>query len=284
MRRGAAAGARSLVTVGAGQSNHCRMTAAAGAVLGLEVHLVLSGIAAGTGRRATSCSPSCSAPSCTTSAARRTTGASWRSPASSSPTSSTAPGAAPHSIPIGGSTATGALGYLVGLRRARRAVPGARHAPGGRRPHVVERRHPRRAGRRPGAAAVARRTTTLPDVLAIGVAKGVDAGLPDVRSLAAEALGAARVDADRSATTTSRSTPAGSAPTTACRRRPATRRSAGRPCTAAGCSTAPTPARASPACWATRRPAAGAPAPRSCSSTPAACPPSSPTTARRAEP
>ena len=37
------AGARSLVTVGAGQSNHCRMTAAAGAVLGLEVHLVLSG-------------------------------------------------------------------------------------------------------------------------------------------------------------------------------------------------------------------------------------------------
>lgn len=37
------AGARSLVTVGASQSNHCRMTAAAGAVLGLDVHLVLSG-------------------------------------------------------------------------------------------------------------------------------------------------------------------------------------------------------------------------------------------------
>ena len=33
----------SLVTVGAGQSNHCRMTAAAGALLGLDVHLVLSG-------------------------------------------------------------------------------------------------------------------------------------------------------------------------------------------------------------------------------------------------
>ncbi|HEV2362430.1 MAG TPA: pyridoxal-phosphate dependent enzyme, partial [Acidimicrobiales bacterium] len=31
-----------LVTVGAAQSNHCRMTAAAGAVLGLEVHLVLA--------------------------------------------------------------------------------------------------------------------------------------------------------------------------------------------------------------------------------------------------
>ena len=38
-----AEGARSLVTVGAGQSNHCRMTAAAGSVLGLETHLVLAG-------------------------------------------------------------------------------------------------------------------------------------------------------------------------------------------------------------------------------------------------
>src|SRR6056297_502862 len=38
-----ATGARALVTVGAGQSNHCRMTAAAGARLGLDVHLVLSG-------------------------------------------------------------------------------------------------------------------------------------------------------------------------------------------------------------------------------------------------
>ena len=38
-----AADAQALVTVGAAQSNHCRMTAAAGAKLGLEVHLVLSG-------------------------------------------------------------------------------------------------------------------------------------------------------------------------------------------------------------------------------------------------
>ena len=37
------AGADCLVTVGAAQSNHCRMTAAAGAKLGLETHLVLSG-------------------------------------------------------------------------------------------------------------------------------------------------------------------------------------------------------------------------------------------------
>lgn len=32
-----------LITVGAPQSNHCRMTAAAGAVLGLDVHLILAG-------------------------------------------------------------------------------------------------------------------------------------------------------------------------------------------------------------------------------------------------
>jgi 1-aminocyclopropane-1-carboxylate deaminase/D-cysteine desulfhydrase-like pyridoxal-dependent ACC family enzyme len=38
-----AAGADTLVTVGAAQSNHARMTAAAGAVLGLETHLVLGG-------------------------------------------------------------------------------------------------------------------------------------------------------------------------------------------------------------------------------------------------
>jgi 1-aminocyclopropane-1-carboxylate deaminase/D-cysteine desulfhydrase-like pyridoxal-dependent ACC family enzyme len=36
-----AEGADCLVTLGAAQSNHCRMTAAAGAVLGLDVHLVL---------------------------------------------------------------------------------------------------------------------------------------------------------------------------------------------------------------------------------------------------
>jgi D-cysteine desulfhydrase family pyridoxal phosphate-dependent enzyme len=37
------AGADCLITVGASQSNHCRMTAAAGALMGIETHLVLSG-------------------------------------------------------------------------------------------------------------------------------------------------------------------------------------------------------------------------------------------------
>jgi L-cysteate sulfo-lyase len=38
-----AAGARTLVTTGAAQSNHARLTAAAGARLGLDVELVLAG-------------------------------------------------------------------------------------------------------------------------------------------------------------------------------------------------------------------------------------------------
>jgi 1-aminocyclopropane-1-carboxylate deaminase/D-cysteine desulfhydrase-like pyridoxal-dependent ACC family enzyme len=42
-----AAGADCLVTVGAAQSNHARLTAAAGAVLGLETHLVLGGTGEG---------------------------------------------------------------------------------------------------------------------------------------------------------------------------------------------------------------------------------------------
>ena len=63
-----AAGARSLVTVGAAQSNHCRMTAAAGAVLGLEVHLVLSGDRPGDAGRQPAAVAACSAPSCTSPA------------------------------------------------------------------------------------------------------------------------------------------------------------------------------------------------------------------------
>jgi 1-aminocyclopropane-1-carboxylate deaminase/D-cysteine desulfhydrase-like pyridoxal-dependent ACC family enzyme len=42
-----AGGADCLVTVGAAQSNHARLTAAAGAVLGLETHLVLGGTGGG---------------------------------------------------------------------------------------------------------------------------------------------------------------------------------------------------------------------------------------------
>ena len=180
------AGARSLVTVGAGQSNHCRMTAAAGAVLGLEVHLVLSGDrpARATGNQLLAqlfgaqlhhvgCPPN-----------------HWGEleiAREQLTQELTAAGAAPHSIPIGGSTATGALGYLVAYVelveqcRGRGISPAAivhTSSSGGTHAGLV-------AGRALLRAAGA---DELPPVLAIGVAKGVVLGVPDVKALAREAL------------------------------------------------------------------------------------------------
>jgi 1-aminocyclopropane-1-carboxylate deaminase/D-cysteine desulfhydrase-like pyridoxal-dependent ACC family enzyme len=180
------AGARSLVTVGAGQSNHCRMTAAAGAVLGLEVHLVLSGDrperATGNQLLAEMFGAQLHYVGCPPHhwgeleiARERITD------------DLIAAGAAPHSIPIGGSTATGALGYLVGYVElvaqcaARGLVPAAvvhTSSSGGTHAGLV-------AGR---ALLRAMGHEALPEILAIGVAKGVVAGHPDVRALAEETL------------------------------------------------------------------------------------------------
>jgi 1-aminocyclopropane-1-carboxylate deaminase/D-cysteine desulfhydrase-like pyridoxal-dependent ACC family enzyme len=179
-------GARSLVTVGAGQSNHCRMTAAAGAVLGLEVHLVLSGDrpARPAGNQLLSelfgaqlhyvgCPPN-----------------HWGEleiAREQLTDELIAGGAAPHSIPIGGSTPTGALGYLaayvelVEQCRARDLAPAAfvhTSSSGGTHAGLV-------AGR---ALLRSLGDDELPAILAIGVAKGVVAGVPDVRALATEAL------------------------------------------------------------------------------------------------
>ncbi len=180
------AGARSLVTVGASQSNHCRTTAAAGAVLGLEVHLVLSGDrpARLTGNLllADLFGAQLHFVGCPAShwgeleiAREQLTD------------ELIGDGAAPHSIPIGGSTATGALGYLVAYLelgaqfRRRRMVPAAivhASSSGGTHAGLV-------AGR---ALLRSLGDDDAPPVLAIGVAKGVVAGVPDVKALAAEAL------------------------------------------------------------------------------------------------
>ena len=179
-------GARSLVTVGAGQSNHCRMTAAAGAVLGLEVHLVLSGnrpatyegnqlLAAlfGAQLHFVGCPPH-----------------HWGEleiAREQLTVELDANGAAPHAIPIGGSTATGALGYALafvelveqcderGMRPV--AVVHASSSGGTHAGLVAGRALLRAAGRE-----------ELPEVLAVGVAKGVVLGYPDVQALAAEAV------------------------------------------------------------------------------------------------
>lgn len=179
------AGARSLVTVGAAQSNHCRMTAAAGAVLGLEVHLVLSGDRPerptgnqllaelfGAQLHYVGCPPS-----------------HWGEleiAREQLTEELAAAGAAPHPIPIGGSTATGALGYLVAYLelaeqcRARGFTPAAIvHASSSGGTH---------AGLVAGRALLRSLGHDAPPVLAIGVARGVLLGVPDVRALAEEVL------------------------------------------------------------------------------------------------
>ena len=179
-------GARSLVTVGAAQSNHCRMTAAAGAVLGLDVHLVLSGerplrltgnllLAERFGAQLhfVGCPPH-----------------HWGELeiASEKLTNElAADGAAPHAVPIGGSTPTGALGYLVAYLELVEQCRGLDVTP-------VTVVHTSSSGATHAGLVAGRsllRSTgedDLPPILAIGVAKGVNAGFPDVAQLAIQTL------------------------------------------------------------------------------------------------
>ncbi|MFM1752999.1 MAG: hypothetical protein RL119_1961 [Actinomycetota bacterium] len=181
------AGADCLITVGAGQSNHCRMTAAAGALLGMETHLILSGERPrryegnqllsdrlGAHQHFTGAEPS-----------------QWgvleiaREELTDELTSQ---GLRPYSMPIGGSTAVGALGYVLAFEELMAQcelmsfVPRAivfTSSSGGTHAGLVAGRAWRRH-RYP--------STDLPDVVAIGVAKGVVAGMPDIASLANETL------------------------------------------------------------------------------------------------
>jgi len=182
-----AAGADCLITVGAGQSNHCRMTAAAGAVLGLEVHLVLAGDRPkvlegnqllserfGAHQHFTGAGPS-----------------EWgllEIAREDLTEELSAQGLKPYSIPIGGSTAVGALGYIVAYREIVEQAQALKISPktivftsssGGTHAGLV-------AGRAYLRALAT--TDVLPNLLAIGVAKGVVAGFPSVKELAQEAL------------------------------------------------------------------------------------------------
>ncbi len=180
-----AAGARSLVTVGAGQSNHCRMTAAAGAVLGLEVHLVLAGDrpATLTGNQLLSAM---------FGAQLHHTGAGeshWGEleiAREALTDELTEAGAQPYPIPIGGSTAVGAIGYAAAFFELMDQCEAAGIRPaavvftsssGGTHAGLVAGRAMWRTGDR-----------AAPEVLAIGVAKGVNLGMPDVHALAREAV------------------------------------------------------------------------------------------------
>ena len=176
-----ASGANALVTVGAAQSNHCRMTAAAGAVLGLETHLVLGGdrpdVATGNQILAA-----------LFGAQLHFTGAAeshWGELEIAREALTDrlrADGMTPYSIGIGGSSSVGALGYALGFLElmeqcdVRGIHPTAivfTSSSGGTH-----------AGLLAGQALRASSGSPVPDLVAIGVAKGVNLGIPDVVELA----------------------------------------------------------------------------------------------------
>ena len=99
-----------LVTVGAAQSNHCRMTAAAGARLGLETHLVLAGHVPAKleGNQLLSQMFGATLHHTGYDDSQWTELELYRAALTDELTSQ---GRQPHSIPIGGSTPMGALGY-----------------------------------------------------------------------------------------------------------------------------------------------------------------------------
>lgn len=190
-------GARSLVTVGAGQSNHCRMTAAAGARLGLDVHLVLSGDEGGPATGNQLLSKMFGAQLHFTG----TDHAHWGELEVAREVLTdelAAEGLAPASIPMGGSTPVGALGYAVALVEMVDQFDDV-----GIEPSAIvftSSSGGTHAGLLAGRAVLAAGGRSVPSIVAIGVAKGVNLGHPDVASLANEAL--ALIGADDTADVT----------------------------------------------------------------------------------
>lgn len=187
-----AQGCDALVTVGAAQSNHCRMSAAAGAILGMETHLVLSGQRPDVLVGNQLLSSLFGAHLHLTGAGESEWGA-LEIAREALMDDLTADGLRPFGIPIGGSTAVGALGYVVAFLElmeqcsARGVSPHSlvfTSSSGGTHAGLVAGRALWRAMQLSGDTP----TGPLPDVVAIGVAKGVNAGLPDVAALAREAL------------------------------------------------------------------------------------------------
>jgi 1-aminocyclopropane-1-carboxylate deaminase/D-cysteine desulfhydrase-like pyridoxal-dependent ACC family enzyme len=180
-----AQGARSIVTVGAAQSNHCRMTAAAGAVLGLEVHLVLSGDRPAHESGNLLLSSMFGAEMHFTGAEESHWGE-LEIAREALTDELAAAGAAPYAIPIGGSTAVGAVGYASAFiemmqQCSRLGVEPAAivHTSSSGGTH---------AGLVAGRALWRDRGESVPEVLAIGVAKGVNIGMPDIADLARDTV------------------------------------------------------------------------------------------------
>lgn len=180
-----AAGASSLVTVGAAQSNHCRMTAAAGAILGLDVHLVLSGDRPDTATGNQLLSALFGAQLHFTGAHESHWGE-LEIAREALVDQLAADGESPYSIPIGGSTPIGAIGYAHAFGEIMRQCEEHKIEP----TTIVHTTSSggTHAGLLAGRAVHAALGHPVPDILAIGVAKGVNMGLPDIVAMANDAL------------------------------------------------------------------------------------------------
>lgn len=180
-----AEGARSLVTVGAAQSNHCRLTAAAGSILGLDVHLVLSGDRPATATGNQLLSTLFGAQSHYTGAE----GNHWGEleiAREALTDELRAGGAAPYAIPIGGSTAVGAIGYAIAFVEIMEQCDAQ-----GIEPTAIVHTSSSggtHAGLLAGQALLRSQGRSVPEVLAIGVAKGVNMGLPDISEFMADTI------------------------------------------------------------------------------------------------
>lgn len=188
--RAVADGATCLVTVGAGQSNHCRMTAAAGAVLGLETHLVLAGDRPAVLEGNQLLSDRFGAHLHFTGAGPSEWG-SLEIAREALTEELSAQGLVPSSIPIGGSTDVGAVGYIVAFAEIMSQCRDSGFVP--RAIVFTSSSGGTHAGLMAGRATwmVTHPGERVPDIVAIGVAKGVVAGFPSVSELARDALSVA---------------------------------------------------------------------------------------------
>ena len=160
--------ADTLITVGAGQSNHCRMTAAAGTRLGWPVHLVLGGEAPTepAGNQLLS-----SLFGAELHFAGVTAWDALEVAKDALADELRARGRRPFAIPIGGSTPVGAVGFAAAFVELQRQCEAA-----GLRPRSVVHATSSggtHAGLLAGRAAVAEAGGPVPEIVAFGVAKGI---------------------------------------------------------------------------------------------------------------
>jgi len=182
-----AAGADTLIAVGAAQSNHCRMTAAAGAVLGLEVHLVLSGDAPADGTYTGNqlLARGFGAQLHFTGAGDHEWGVLEMAREALTETLA-ADGRRPASLPIGGSTPVGALGYARAMLEVADQCDAVGVAPD--LVVVTTSSGGTHAGLIAGQALLASRGRNVPEVVGVAVARGVAGDTAPVTELARGAL------------------------------------------------------------------------------------------------